>query len=108
MADAGFGGAEIDDGSAIMWQLCIHNLTEILSPSQRGIIDPINLSGHGRATAPWINVIIAALERAEGRGIHIDIAIEPCWPAAVPSITPDSEGATKELVDGKVPECHQR
>jgi len=33
--------------------------------------------------------------------MHIDMAIGPCWPAAVPSITPDSKGATKELVDGR-------
>lgn len=33
--------------------------------------------------------------------MHIDIAIGPCWPAAVPSIAPGSEGATKELVDGR-------
>lgn len=84
MANAGFGGAEIQD---------VHH-----SISDASVLDP---EGHGWGTLPWIDAVTTALETANKRNFQIDIAIGPCWPAAVPSITPDSEGAAKELVHGR-------
>ena len=42
-----------------------------------------------------------ALERAKARGMTIDLSAGPSWPAAVPSITPDSDAAIKELAYGR-------
>ena len=42
----------------------------------------------------------AALERAKARGMTIDLTAGPSWPSAVPSVTPDSPGAIKELAYG--------
>ncbi len=81
MADAGFGGAEIADVH--------HSSTVALDPA-----------GHGWGTAAWTSAVQAALERAKARGMTIDLTVGPSWPAAVPSITPDSAGAIKELAYG--------
>jgi hypothetical protein len=81
MADAGFGGAEIAD---------VHH-------SARQPLDP---AGHGWGTPAWQSAVQAALEKAKQRGMAIDITAGPSWPSAVPSITPDSPGAIKELAYG--------
>ncbi len=78
MADAGFGGAEISD---------VHH------SSSTGL-DP---AGHGWGTQAWVDAMQTALERAKARGMMMDFASGPSWPSAVPSITPDSGSAIKEL-----------
>jgi hypothetical protein len=81
MADAGFGGAEIAD---------VHH-------SAKQALDP---AGHGWGTPAWTSAVQAALEKAKARGMTIDLTAGPSWPSAVPSITPDSPGAIKEMAYG--------
>ena len=81
MADAGSGGAEITDVH--------HSATQPLDPA-----------GHGWGTAAWVSATQAALEKAKARGMKIDLTAGPAWPSAVPSITPDSAAAIKELAYG--------
>src|SRR4051812_16594467 len=82
MADAGFGGAEIAD---------VHHSTS-------SGLDP---AGHGWGTQAWVDAMQAALERAKARGMTIDLSAGPAWPSAVPSITPDSASAIKEMAYGR-------
>src|SRR4051794_37036803 len=82
MADAGFGGAEIADVH--------HSATQALDPA-----------GHGWGTQAWVDAVQTALERAKQRGMTIDLTAGPAWPSAVPSVTPDSAGAIKELAYGR-------
>ncbi|WP_045739923.1 glycosyl hydrolase [Actinoplanes rectilineatus] len=84
IADAGFAGAEIQD---------VHH-------SVRVDLDAV---GHGWGTAPWREAVEAALRQAERRGITVDLAVGPSWPAAVPGITPDDPAAAKELVHTVTP-----
>jgi len=81
MADAGFGGAEIAD---------VHHSAK----------QPLDPTGHGWGTAAWTNAVQAALEKAKQRGMTVDLTAGPSWPSAVPSVTPDSPGAIKELAYG--------
>jgi hypothetical protein len=81
IADAGFGGAEITD---------VHH-------SESSGLDP---AGHGWGTQAWVDAITAAMQEAKTRGMSIDLTAGPAWPSAVPSITPDSPGAIKELAYG--------
>ncbi len=81
VADAGFGGLEIAD---------VHH-------SIRSGLDP---AGHGWATPPWIAGLDAALTQAGRDGITIDVTAGPSWPAAVPTVQPDSPVASHELVHG--------
>jgi glycosyl hydrolase family 106( putative alpha-L-rhamnosidase) len=81
IADAGFGGVEIAD---------VHH----------SVSEPLDPKGHGWGTPPWVAAVEAALERARQRGVIVDLTIGPSWPAAVPTITPDSEAAIKELAHG--------
>src|SRR4051812_45106930 len=81
MADAGFGGAEITDVH--------HSATQPLDPA-----------GHGWGTQAWVDAITAAMQEAKARGMTIDLTAGPSWPSAVPSVTPDSAGAIKELAYG--------
>ncbi|EPE28610.1 secreted protein [Glarea lozoyensis ATCC 20868] len=83
IADAGFGGVEIED---------VHHSTNA------NLLDP---AGHGWATTPWIDAVYASLTRAKQRGLRTDIAAGPSWPAALPTITPDDEAAAQELVHGR-------
>ena len=85
IADAGFGGVEISANH--------HSITDtaVLRPKE-----------YGWGTAPWNAGVEAALEQAARRGISVDITVGPSWPAAVPSITPDSAAAMKELAYGTV------
>jgi hypothetical protein len=83
IADAGFGGAEIAD---------VHH----------SVTQPMDPEGHGWGTPAWVAAVTAALSQASRRGITIDLTIGPAWPAAVPTVTPDSTAAMKELAHGAV------
>ncbi|WP_199484753.1 glycosyl hydrolase [Actinomadura craniellae] len=83
IADAGFGGAEI---------VAVHH-----SIRDKSVLDPIK---HGWGTPAWNAGVEAALEQAKRRGITVDLTIGPAWPAAVPTLTPDSPAAVKELAYG--------
>ncbi|MEV0614307.1 glycosyl hydrolase [Nonomuraea sp. NPDC050404] len=85
LAEAGFGGAEI---------AAVHH-----SIRDKSVLDP---AGHGWGTPAWNTAVEAALDQAARRGLSIDLTIGPSWPAAVPSITPESEAACKELAHGSV------
>ncbi|MFI7700408.1 glycosyl hydrolase [Nonomuraea sp. NPDC049480] len=85
LADAGFGGAEI---------AAVHH-----SIRDKSVLDP---AGHGWGTPAWNAAVVAALDQAARRGLTIDLTIGPSWPAAVPTITPGSEAAVKELAHGSV------
>ncbi|XVQ08432.1 glycosyl hydrolase [Spirillospora sp. CA-255316] len=85
IADAGFGGAEI---------VAVHH-----SIRDKSVLDPVH---HGWGTPAWNAGVEAALDQARRRGITVDLTIGPAWPAAVPTITPDSEAAVQELAYGAV------
>ncbi|WP_433440594.1 glycosyl hydrolase [Nonomuraea sp. CA-141351] len=85
LADAGFGGAEI---------AAVHH-----SIRDKSVLDP---AGHGWGTPAWNAAVEAALDQAARRGLAIDLTIGPSWPAAVPTITPESPAAAKELAHGSV------
>lgn len=86
IADAGFGGVEIAD---------VHH-----SVSQQGeTIDPAT---YGWGTDAWTTALESALRAAKDRDVTVDVTIGPSWPAAVPSVTPDSDAAAKELVYGRL------
>ncbi len=85
IADAGFGGVEIS---------AVHH-----SVDDTSVLDTAH---HGWGSPSWIAGVEAALEQADKRGMTVDITIGPAWPAAVPTITPDSDGALKELAHGVV------
>ncbi|WP_042394570.1 glycosyl hydrolase [Streptacidiphilus carbonis] len=85
IADAGFGGVEISANH--------HSITDVT------VLQP---KTYGWGTAPWNAGVESALEQAARRGISVDITVGPSWPAAVPSITPDSPAAMKELAYGSV------
>ncbi|MFJ9037294.1 glycosyl hydrolase [Streptomyces sp. NPDC102406] len=81
IAAAGFGGVEI---AAVT-----HSMDEQLDTVR-----------HGWGTEAWRAAIEAALREARKRDVVVDLTIGPAWPAAVPSITPDSRAAAKELAHG--------
>jgi len=83
LAAAGFGGAEIAD---------VHHSVRV----------PIDVHDHGWGTPAWVAAVEAALARAARHGMRLDITIGPSWPAAVPTITPDSGAAAKEVVHGRL------
>ncbi|TMR97447.1 glycosyl hydrolase [Nonomuraea basaltis] len=85
LADAGFGGAEI---------AAVHH-----SIRDKSVLDPAR---YGWGTPAWNAAVEAALDQAARRGLRVDLTIGPSWPAAVPTITPDSEAAVKELAHGAV------
>ncbi|GAA3960083.1 glycosyl hydrolase [Actinomadura viridis] len=85
IADAGFGGAEI---------VALHH-----SIRDKSVLDPEN---HGWGTPAWNAGVEAALDQARKRGITVDLTIGPAWPAAVPTLTPDSPAAVQELAYGSV------
>lgn len=78
IADAGFGGVEIQDVH--------HSVREDLDPQ-----------GHGWGTPAWLTAVETALRRAKKRGLRVDLALGPSWPTAVPTITPEHAAAAKEL-----------
>jgi hypothetical protein len=76
---AGFGGAEIED---------VHlSITVSVHPD-----------GHGWATDPWITAVNTASQHAKSPGLQIDISFGPSYPASVPTLRPDDDGAAKEVV----------
>ena len=83
IAAAGFGGVEIAD---------VHH----------SITAPIDPARYGWGTPAWVAAVEAALLQARVRGLTVDITVGPSWPAAVPSITPASPAAAKELAHGMV------
>lgn len=85
VADAGFGVLEV--------AVVTHSLRA------RGI--EIDVAKHGWGSPSWVAGVKAALARAAQRGVRVDITVGPSWPAAVPTITPDSDAACTELVHGQ-------
>jgi hypothetical protein len=83
MYAAGFGGAEIND---------VH-------PS---ITIPVDPEGHGWGTDPWVDAVLTAYRHAESLDFQVDIALGPSYPASVPSLRPDDEGAATEVVSGRI------
>ncbi|MGJ7908047.1 glycosyl hydrolase [Actinopolyspora sp. H202] len=83
IADAGFGGVEIAD---------VHHSVE----------EPLDPAEHGWGTRPWVAAVEAALGRAAERDVTVDITIGPSWPAALPTVTPQSTAAVSELAHGLV------
>ncbi|WP_242334231.1 glycosyl hydrolase [Streptomyces formicae] len=85
IAAAGFGGVEI----------------AAVTHSMRGggTIDPVR---YGWGTPAWVGAVEAALRRAKKRDVTVDLTLGPAWPNSVPSITPDSPAAVKELAHGTV------
>lgn len=81
IADAGFGGVEIAD---------VHH----------SISEPMDPAGQGWGTPPWVAAVEAALTQAKKRGVIVDLTIGPSWPAALPTVTPQSDAAMKELAHG--------
>ncbi|RFC70905.1 glycosyl hydrolase [Streptomyces sp. AcE210] len=81
IAATGFGGVEI---AAVT-----HSMDEQLDTVR-----------YGWGTAAWRAAVEAALREAKKRDVVVDLTIGPAWPAAVPSITPDSRAAAKELAHG--------
>lgn len=82
IADAGFGGVEIADVH--------HSVEETIDPDQ-----------YGWGTEAWVDAVEAALRAANERDVIVDLTIGPSWPAAVPTVTPNSDAAAKELVFGR-------
>lgn len=85
IAAAGFGAVEIAD----------------VTHSLRARDIEIDLATQGWGTRSWVNGVKAALRESAKRGVRVDITVGPSWPAAVPTITPDDEGACTELVHGR-------
>lgn len=54
----------------------------------------------GWATPRWKALYKHILVTANRLGLQVDTTITPAWPAAVPSITPDSVAASRELIAG--------
>ncbi|HJP77053.1 MAG TPA: glycosyl hydrolase [Pseudonocardiaceae bacterium] len=83
VADAHCGGLEVSD---------VHH---------SGLLD-LDVEQFGWGSPRWLAALEAALSQAQRRGITIDLTIGPSWPAAVPTITPDSAAASCELAHGIV------
>ncbi|GAA1652842.1 glycosyl hydrolase [Actinoplanes couchii] len=79
IADAGFAGVEIQD---------VHH----------SVRTDLDAAGHGWGTGPWRDAVETALRQAKRRGLTVDLAAGPSWPAAVPGIAPDDPAAAKELI----------
>ena len=83
VADAGCGGLEVAD---------VHH---------SGLLT-LDIERLGWGSPQWLAALDRALTQAVRRGISIDLTIGPSWPAAVPTITPDSPAASSELAHGVV------
>ena len=83
VADAGCGGLEVAD---------VHH---------SGLLT-LDIERFGWSSPQWVAALDRALTQAVRRGISIDLTIGPSWPAAVPTITPDSAAASRELAHGVV------
>ena len=76
VADAGCGGLEVAD---------VHH---------SGLLT-LDIERLGWGSPQWLAALDRALTQAVRRGISIDLTIGPSWPAAVPTITPDSPAASR-------------
>ena len=85
MAEAGYGGFEIAD----VW--------DSISNEDSHALDP-EIYGYG--TEKWNAAIKLALQTAKECGLKVDLTIGPHWPAVSNRITPNDEGAAKELAYG--------
>lgn len=83
IADAGFGGVEIQDA---------HHSIETGTN--------IQTETHGWGSQPWIDAFITAIESSNERGLVHDTAFGPSWPAAVPSVGADDITSMKEIIMG--------
>ena len=83
IADAGFGGIEVQDA---------HHSIDTGTD--------LDTEHHGWGSQPWIDAFTAALEVSVERGLAFDSAFGPSWPLALSTIVPDDEAAAKELVLG--------
>jgi hypothetical protein len=84
IAAAGFGGVEV---------AAVHH-----SIKDKSVLDTAH---HGWGSRPWRDGVEAALRRAAGRGLTVDLTLGPSWPVAVPGLTPDDDAAAKELAHGR-------
>ncbi|WP_306211242.1 glycosyl hydrolase [Actinoplanes sp. RD1] len=84
IADAGFGGVEIQD---------VHH----------SVRTDLDVEGHGWGTPAWLTAVETALRRAKARSLTVDLAMGPSWPTAVPTITPSHPAAAKELATTVTP-----
>ncbi|KAF3024971.1 hypothetical protein E8E14_013789 [Neopestalotiopsis sp. 37M] len=84
IAEAGFGGFEIEDVH--------HSLAEGID---------YDSATHGWSSEPWLAAFTAALEEANKFGLGHDTAFGPSWPMGSPSIGADDDAAAKEIVFGK-------
>ncbi|WP_181405063.1 glycosyl hydrolase [Aestuariibacter sp. GS-14] len=82
IADAGFKGVEI----------CIHMGDTHYTREQ--------MRTHGWGTQRWNEVYKRILTTANDLGLQVDTTISPAWPAAVPTIVPTDNAASKELLAG--------
>ena len=84
VARAGFGGLEIAN---------VHH-------SVPG--DLLNVADRGWGSPHWIAALETALAAGLEHNVEIDVTLGPSWPAALPTITPQSDSAMKELSHGLV------
>ncbi|ETS73496.1 hypothetical protein PFICI_14442 [Pestalotiopsis fici W106-1] len=84
IAEAGFGGFEIEDVH--------HSLAEGIDYES---------TTHGWGSEPWLTAFTAALEEANKLGLGHDTAFGPSWPMGSQSIGADDDAAAKEIVFGK-------
>jgi len=79
MRKQGFGGVEI---------------VNLPTPSLTSTVDPVK---YGWQSEAWVKAIEAVLTAAEENNMKADITIGPVWPATSPLITPNDDGASKQL-----------
>ena len=84
VARAGFGGLEIAN---------VHHSV----PGD--LLDVVN---RGWGSPHWIAALETALDAGLEHNVEIDVTLGPSWPAAIPTITPQSDSAMKELAHGLV------
>jgi hypothetical protein len=82
IADAGFGGVEIAD--------VYDSVSETIDPKL-----------YGWGTQRWNDSVAVVMDEAAKRGLTVDITVGPHWPSALPTVTPQSDAAAKEMVHGK-------
>lgn len=85
LADAGFGGVELQD---------VHH-----SYNQGAVLG--NLTEDGWAGPRWFEAVEASVDEIIKRNMRHDMALGPCWPLGVPGYTSDDVEAAKEIVFGK-------
>ena len=61
---------------------------------------PVDPDVYGFGSPRWIAAVEATLAAADRRGLQIDYTLGAHWPAAVPGLSVDEPGTTKELTYG--------